>query len=89
MLFPGETLDPESGEPAFLGTFFDNDGRPFTGEITPFICVGPLPSSASRGFTFETVPEPLALPLVAALALAAHVLGGKIRRRSGSVGAPT
>lgn len=85
-LFPGETLDPENGQSATLATFWDDAGQPIFGEISPLICDGETCSTG--GFTL-TVPEPVALPLAVAFGLAAHVLGGKIRRRNGSVGAPT
>lgn len=88
-LFPGETLDPASGDPAFLGSFFDNSGQPFIGVYGPRVCGDPGCEFGSGGFTFTTVPEPVALPLAVVFGLAVYVLGGKIRRRNGSVGAPT
>jgi hypothetical protein len=90
VLYPGETVDPDSGDTAFLASFFDNAGQPFIGHSMPLVCgEPPCEFTGGVGFVFATVPEPFALPLLATLAFAAYVLGGKIRRRSGSVRAPT
>lgn len=85
-ILPGETIYPPSGEPAFDFSFLDAFGTPITGRIDyvyPDCALNGYPC----GFTV-TVPE-VELSTAAALALALQLLGGKMRRRSGSVGAPT
>jgi hypothetical protein len=41
------------------------------------------------GYLTLTVPEPAAIPAGVTILCLAYVLGGKIRRRNGSVAAPT
>jgi len=88
-LLPGETIYPPTGDVAFLASIYDVNGAPINGPIER-VRLGDCGSPYACGF-YLTVPEldPSAVVALVALALAVQLRGGKMRRKSGSVGAPT
>ena len=89
-LLPGETPDPTGPGTVLGGTIFDVNLNVITAsriDPTQFYC-DPGGCFGPTGLII-TVPEPAAAPAAVTLLCLAYLLGGKIRRRSGSVAAPT
>jgi len=87
VVLPGESVDPISGNVVFGPSFITASGDWVVGRIEPAAACSSPQECLPNGFRI-TVPE-VELSVAVALALALQLLGGKIRRRSGSVGAPT
>ena len=92
LLLPGETPDPTGPGTVLGGTIFDVNGHVIS--ISSYSSYRTASCDIAGCFAFGSllilvVPEPAAIPAAVSLLCLAYVLGGKIRRRSGSVAAPT